>query len=125
VSSLQIIRVGGEKIRFSSNPEPMWIFDQQTLAFREVNAAAIQKYGYSRDEFLEMTILDIRPPGDVPKLLRSAAHPHNRHSSHDEKWSHLEKNGTVIPVSITSYEIVFEGRPGELVLAHDLRGEKK
>lgn len=102
----------------------MWIFDQQTLAFREVNGAAIKKYGYSREEFLEMTILEVRPPSDVPQLLRSAAHPRNRHASLDEKWRHLTKDGTVFPVSITSYEIDFQGKPCELVLAHDLRGKE-
>jgi PAS domain S-box-containing protein len=124
VSSLQCIRVGNQEIPFSSNPQPMWIFDRQTLAFREVNQAAIVKYGYSRKEFLDLTILDIRPPQDIPTLLRSTAHPHNRHASHDEAWEHLAKNGTMFRVSITSYEIVFEGRPCELVLARDLRGQK-
>jgi len=125
VSALQTIRVKDREIQFSSNPDPMWIFDQKTLGFRETNTAAVNKYGYSREEFLEMTILDIRPPRDVPELLRSAVHPASRHASRDERWRHLAKDGTVIPVSITSYEIVFEGKQCELVLAHDLRGEKK
>jgi hypothetical protein len=53
----------------------MWIFDQATLAFLDVNDAAIQHYGYLRHEFLSMTILDIRPMEDVPALLKSTMHP--------------------------------------------------
>jgi PAS domain S-box-containing protein len=98
----------------------MWIFDQKTLAFMEVNDAAIERYGYSRDEFLQLTILDIRPPGDVPKLLRSAIHPATKGPSREEHWTHLTKHGALIPVSITSYEIIFHGRPCELVLARPL-----
>ena len=56
---------------FFNNPLPMWIYDLETLAFLEVNNAAIAKYGYSRDEFLSMTIKDIRPPEDVPRLLEN------------------------------------------------------
>jgi PAS domain S-box-containing protein len=53
---------------FGSNPQPMWVFDIETLRFLEVNDAAIRHYGYSRDEFLSMTILDILPPEDAPGI---------------------------------------------------------
>ena len=99
----------------------MWIFDQETLDFLAVNDAAVQKYGYSRDEFLRMTILDIRPLEDIPKFLRSAVHPSHRGPSLQETWLHLTKFGTVIPVEITSYEITFEGRRAEVVQVSDLR----
>ncbi|MEI9962240.1 MAG: PAS domain-containing protein [Limisphaerales bacterium] len=53
----------------------MWVFDLETLAFLEVNESAIQHYGYSREEFLAMTIRDIRPP-EKPwhKKTRGAGH---------------------------------------------------
>lgn len=57
---------------------PAWIFDQQTLAFLAVNNVAVERYGYSREQFLHMTILDIRPAEDVPKMLRRAVHPHEK-----------------------------------------------
>ena len=50
------------RLLFHGNPNPMWVFDLETQAFLEVNEAAIQHYGYSREEFLAMTIADIRPP---------------------------------------------------------------
>ena len=53
---------------FSRHPNPMYIFDRQTLEFLEVNAASVKKYGYSREEFLRMKVSDIRPTGDLPRL---------------------------------------------------------
>jgi len=57
------------ELLFENNPLPMWVFDLETLAFLAVNQAAIVKYGYSRDEFLRMTLQDIRPPEDIHALL--------------------------------------------------------
>ena len=58
------------RFMFANNPQPMWIYDLETLAFLEVNQAAISHYGYSRKEFLSMTLKDIRPPEDIPALLK-------------------------------------------------------
>ena len=58
------------RILFESNPQPMWVYDAETLAFLAVNEAAEQAYGYTREEFLSMTILDIRPAEDIPDLLK-------------------------------------------------------
>lgn len=52
-------------ILFENHPLPMWIYDLKSLAFLEVNDAAVEKYGYSRAEFRKMTIKDIRPREDV------------------------------------------------------------
>ena len=96
-------------------PYPMWIFDRATLKFLEVNQAASSRYGYSRSEFLEMTILDIRPPEDVPLLLRNAVqHPA---VSRCERWRHATRKGEIITVEISSREVFFHGRVAELVLA--------
>ena len=56
---------------FDNNPHPTWVYDRDTLRFLAVNAAAVRKYGYSHDEFLAMTIKDIRPAEDVPVLLEN------------------------------------------------------
>ena len=58
------------QLLFTNNPQPMWVFSVETLRFLDVNTAAIAFYGYSREEFLNMRITDIRPPEDVPRLLR-------------------------------------------------------
>ena len=96
---------------------PAWIFDQRTLAFLAVNDVAVERYGYSREQFLRMTILDIRPPEDVPKMVRRAMHPHEKGPSDREPWKHQRKDGRVFDVEITSYQIQFDGHDAELVLA--------
>jgi PAS domain S-box-containing protein len=58
----------GYRLLFEANPQPMFVFDLETLSFLDVNDAAVRHYGYSREEFLKMTILDIRPPYDVRKF---------------------------------------------------------
>jgi PAS domain S-box-containing protein len=96
-------------------PYPMWIFDHATLKFLEVNQAAVSRYGYSRSEFLNMTILDIRPSEDVLPLLRNAIqHPN---ASQAESWRHTTKKGEVIHVEISSREVYFCGRSAKVVLA--------
>src|SRR5688572_27515100 len=59
------------QLMFQHNPNPMWVYDPQTLAFLEVNQQAIETYGYSQDEFLGMTLKDIHPLEDIPALLDS------------------------------------------------------
>ena len=59
----------GYQLLFDSNPAPMWVYDFDTLRFLAVNDAALEHYGYTRDEFLGMTIADIRPADDIPRLL--------------------------------------------------------
>ncbi len=102
-------------IPFAKNSHPMWIFDRETLDFMDVNDAALKLYGYSRQEFLNMKITQIRPPEDVPELLRRTSHPEGPTTG--ARWRHRTRNGTVFPVSITSWELTFRGRPAELVLA--------
>lgn len=95
----------------------MWIFDQESLAFLDVNQAAIEIYGYSRQEFLGMTILDIRPPAEVPILVRHTLHPALAGPSTREQWTHKIKGGDVIKVEITSWQVNYQGRAAELVRA--------
>src|SRR5260370_370352 len=54
---------------FDAIPYPVWVFDWETLAIKDVNQSAIASYGYSRKEFLLLTIKDLRPSEDVPALL--------------------------------------------------------
>ena len=107
---------------FDANPHPMWVYDLETLAFLAVNDAAIGHYGYSRDEFLAMTIRDIRPPEDIPALEAAVAKSRAPGSRYDEagQWRHCRKDGSIILVEITSHVLRFAGRDAELVLAHDV-----
>jgi len=104
---------------FELNPQPTWIYDRETLSFLAVNKAAVEKYGYSPDEFLSMTIRDIRPPEDVPALVRNVA------ALRDDRrecsvWRHCKKDGSVIWVEITSYSFLFAERPADFVIAVDI-----
>ena len=106
----------------------MWIFDRQTLAFLTVNEAAIHHYGYSREEFLSMTIKDIRPAEDIPALL-----DYRVRADHEQQvsgvcntgvWRHRKKDGTLILVEITWSHVVYNGKDAGLVLAHDITQRK-
>ena len=109
---------------FDQNPTPMWVYELGSLAFLEVNQAAIQNYGYSRAEFLGMRITDIRPSEEVPKLLDLTANrpPGLRYVG---KWHHRLKSGTVIDVDISSSTIEYGGRPAVLVVARDVTQQTK
>jgi PAS domain S-box-containing protein len=110
-------------IPFARNSHPMWVFDRETLAFLDVNDAAVKQYGYSRQEFLAMKIVDIRPSQDVPELLRQTNVLRAQGPSTGANWRHRDRNGTVFPVAITSWELTFRGRLAELVLARRERPE--
>ncbi len=107
------------RLLFESNPNPMWVYDLRTLTFLAVNEAAVRQYGYTRDEFLRMSIADIRPKEDVARL-------HENITKVTEGldlagiWRHTRKDGTLIDVEITSHTLTFAGRKAELVLAHDV-----
>jgi PAS domain S-box-containing protein len=112
------------RMMFEGNPVPMWVFDTSTIQFLAVNDAAVQHYGYSRDEFLSMTIKDIRPSEDVDELLRELAVT-NRRLSAPRQWRHRKKDGTLIDVMITAHAVNWEGRRGELVMATDVTEQRR
>src|SRR6202521_1617114 len=122
----QLLQESEERHRklFDNNPHPTWVFDRETLRFLAVNAAAVRKYGYSSDEFLKMTIKDIRPPDDVPVLLDSVACVGDGNESIGI-WRHRRKDGTDIDVEITSYALSFADRPAEVVVAVDVTERKR
>jgi PAS domain S-box-containing protein len=99
---------------------PMWIFDRRTLDILEVNEAATEAYGYSRSEFLKMTILDFRPSEDIPRVLQSALRaPGSRPL--EPVWRDQKKDGTVFQAKVVSWEITFDGHQAALVLAEAVR----
>jgi PAS domain S-box-containing protein len=112
------------RMLFESHPQPMWLYDENTLAFLEVNAAAIAQYGYSRAEFMTMTIADIRPIQDVPKFLELQAQPA---PSYDRSgpWVHRFKDGSTVQVLITSHTVSFGMHHARFVLAEELTASQK
>lgn len=107
------------RLLFSRNPQPMYVYDLETLRFLAVNEAAVAHYGYSADEFLGMTIKDIRPPEDVPELLQRVGRSADG-LGRSGIWRHRLKDGRLIQAEISTYTISIDGRPARLVLATDV-----
>src|ERR1043166_10161765 len=112
------------RLLFEANPQAMWVYDLTTLRFLAVNEAAVRHYGYSRSEFLEMTIKDIRPPDDVKQLEDYLAADIGAVEQAGE-WRHRTKDGTVINVDIRTSRLTFAGLPAEFVLVTDVTERKK
>jgi PAS domain S-box-containing protein len=111
---------------FENNPMPMWITDFNTLKFLDVNKMAIQKYGYSREEFLSMTAFDIRPEIDR-ESFKQLYKPFECQTENffGGIWNHQRKNRTVFPVEIFAHKIMYEGNAAVLVLSNDITDRKK
>ena len=115
---------GAYRRLFEVNPHPMWVYDLETLGFLVVNDAAVRRYGYSHEEFLALTIRDIRPPEDVPALLRNVAGV-GQGLDQAGLWRHRLKDGSLIDVEITSHALEFGARRAELVLAIDVTERRR
>ncbi len=107
---------------FHLSPQPMWVYDVETLAFLDVNQAAVEHYGYSKEEFLSMTILEIRPPEDVLNFKKKVYEINHKNDPSKAKnsFTHQKKNGEQIKVDVKSTLIDFQKRKARLVLAHDI-----
>ncbi len=112
------------RMLFDGHPQPMWLYDVDTLAFLEVNSAAIEQYGYSRDEFMHMTIADVRPIQDVPKFLELHGEPAPTYDR-SGPWIHRFKDGTTVQVLITSHTVTFGAHHARFVLAEELTSSQR
>jgi PAS domain S-box-containing protein len=112
------------RLLFQSNPHPMWVYDQETLGFLAVNDAAVGHFGYLREEFLSITIQDIRLRDGVTALIQNVAGTPSTLDA-DGIWPHRKKNGEVIEVEITSHALSFGERSARLVLALDVTERKR
>jgi PAS domain S-box-containing protein len=106
------------RMLFDVHPQPMWVVDAKTLAFLAVNGAAVNLYGYTKDEFLSMTAEQIRPQEDVEGLLK-AFEDQSQNYGH-RVWRHRKKNGELIQVKVVSFNLEFDGRRSRLGVIYDL-----
>jgi hypothetical protein len=115
------LRASEEQYRalFENTPYPMWVFDLETHGLLAVNSAAIEHYGYRREEFLALRIEDLRPPEDVPALERHLATKSSGYHT-TGPWRHRKKDGTLIEVETSGHDITFAGRRAELVVIDDI-----
>jgi PAS domain S-box-containing protein len=106
------------RLLFESTPQPIWVYDKETLGFLTVNEAAIQTYGYTREEFLSMTIDAVIAAEDTNGL----ANPINNPAGHviSSSWQHRTKDNKAIYVEVTSHPIVFDGKDSKLVIVNDV-----
>lgn len=109
---------------FENNPQPMWVYDLETLAFLEVNETAVEKYGFTRTEFLSMRMVDIRPDEDLPRLYANLEQPRLILEKSGE-WRHRLNDGQIIDVEVTSHLIEFMGRQAALVIASDITHRRR
>ena len=109
---------------FSDSPHPMWVFDSETLRFLAVNETALAHYGYRRDEFLAMTLPDIRLPEDRPYLYRAMSEQ-GLPPGEKSLWRHRKKDGALIWVEIAAHTIDYEGRAARIVIAADVTSRRE
>jgi PAS domain S-box-containing protein len=111
------------RVLFERNPQPMIAYDRETLEIVAVSNAAIDSYGYSREEFCAMKITDIRPPEDVSSFmhyLESARGAKRLGFAPSHPWRHQYKDGTIIDVEISSDDLTLAGRECRIVLCQDV-----
>ncbi len=109
------------RLLFESTPQPIWVYDEKTLRFLTVNEAAIQTYGYTREEFLSITINDIEVE-DTPTSMGWADNSGEQVIS--SAGQHQTKNKKTIDVEVTSHPIVFDGKHAKLVIDNDVTERK-
>lgn len=112
------------RLLFKQNPIPMFIYDQDTLQFTSVNEAAIHKYGYSEEEFANMTILEIRPAEDIEKIKKLISQNQEKTRTLVGEWTHLTKKGEKLTVKISSSVIYYKGKKQRLVIALDITEQR-
>jgi len=119
----EALLVSEEKYKqmFYQNFFPSWIYDPVSLKILEVNDAAIKKYGYEKEEFLTLTLKDIRPPEDIPKLLGTMGEHNNK--GQFKLWRHKKKNGEIITVEVTFFPVNYLGKVASQAQIHDVTEE--
>ncbi len=109
---------------FSLSPHPMFVYDAETLGFLEVNGAMLRRYGYSRDELIKMSLVDIRPPEDVPAMQAMVREVQKSASTAVPGiWRHRRKDGSTFHVRISGHDLQYAGRRARMVQVIDVSAE--
>jgi PAS domain S-box-containing protein len=107
------------KLLFESNPLPMWMLNLPNYNIVEVNSAALDQYGFTKEEFLQLDIFSLRPEEDITKI-KAVTNKAFRGIYHAGVWRHQKKSGQVIYVEVITHDIYYEGVPTRLVLANEI-----
>lgn len=111
------------RLLFESTPQPIWVYNEETLRFLAVNEAATRIYGYTKEQFLSMTVNDIRPKEDIPALLIKNGQDENELVL-SSPWRHETSDKKTIYVELSSHPIVFDGKNSRLVIVNDVTERK-
>jgi PAS domain S-box-containing protein len=106
------------RLLFEGAPFPMWLYDSETMALLAVNAAALAQYGYTRDEFMTISSLDLQPAGFIERFEMMLSENAGR-ELRQLPWKHRRKDGSIFDVEITSQPLTLHGRPARFVIAVD------
>jgi PAS domain S-box-containing protein len=110
-------------VLFNRGPLPMWVYDPVTLRLLDVNDAALQRYGYAREEFLRLNLRDLRPAEEVPALEQALREPPAQR--YGLEWRHRTRAGEILHVRIFAADTEFDGRRARLVLAEDITAARE
>jgi two-component system, cell cycle sensor histidine kinase and response regulator CckA len=113
------------RLLFATNPNPMLVFDEETLRFLAVNDVAVRHYGWTEEEFLTMTVLDIRPPEDREEALKTIRDSQGALGTFVGLHRHWKNNGTVIFVEITVSSVSFGSRAARLCSINDVTEQRR
>jgi PAS domain S-box-containing protein len=109
---------------FSLSANPMFVYDTQSLRLLALNDAAVRRYGYTRDEFLKLSLADIRPAEDVPNMHAIVREVQkSRSATVPGIWRHCHKNGTPFHVRVSGHDLVFDNRRARMVQVIDVSAE--
>lgn len=117
-------RAASFRLLFDANPMPMWVFDPETMGFLSVNDAAIQHYGYTRQQFLGMKIQEIYPEDERGSHIQRLRHLGDTDNS-ERHWRHVRADGSEICVLTFKRRLTFEGRDAYLVTVVDITERRK
>ena len=125
--SMETLRDANEKYRqiFYDNPFPMFLYDIETLQILECNNATLDKYGYTREEFTHLTILDIRPFEDIERARASVTDPQRVDGISNDIWQHNKKSGEVMMVEVFINTIEYGGRKVRQAQINDITEKLK
>ena len=122
----QLLRRSEERYRdvFEASPLPMWVWDDEKLAFLAVNGAAVNHYGYTREEFLRMNVRDIWAPAEQHTRYEESLRDRSRAQTLHLQRKHRTKDGRVIDVEATARQFIQGGHPVWLTLINDVTERK-
>ena len=115
------------RLLFEVMPLPAWVYDVRTLRFLAVNPAAVAHYGFTAEQFLRMSILDIRPSEDVDRVKLQVLARRRGYEAQSRGWGyrHRKADGTLIDVDVISHAFDFDGRPARVVVINDVTDEQR